>query len=602
MNKIFKKIFSLQLLIFILLLTCSCHKAKIHEHIYVEGKCICGEKDPSYVPHVHEYVNGVCSCGAKDPSYVPHVHEYANGVCDCGAKDPSYVPHVHEYANGVCGCGEKDPNHKHEYIKGYCLCGKKHPDFGNCALDRENEACLDPTTWNWDYNKDNWDGKGMKIEIMVFPVSEYDPGNAKYKGERKQEKQALIAKVEAEYNIDIVYKDYPYNAPWGPERIKWITNGVTKNLDVGDIFLIDASWVYSLKDEAIAELYDLNTKEGIFTEYNYIQNEKYNLMASVNNKVYAYSKDDLIPDFWLHYNQALIDQYNLPDPAKMWNNNEWTWSAFLDLLATAQTAFDNDSSGKKKWAFGGDYFTNAKGFVAARGGELVKDGKVLLDDEVVVEVYEDLQDIEDLYWEPNGSTVSTTNFREGLVLFQTGAMWFYGAAERWPSTLDFGISAVPYPRMDDDPELKNYQIPVGYENMYAVRKIKEDEVGLTSSILFNILDDLANGLKPEVTAVPNFKPIKSLKKYDSYLEARIENQESIKAIMDIVFNHQDLIYLEMIDLLSMLVSQGGCSENGIYLKSYQIIERAKIKPKERLGQLKPIYQLKLNEILGTKEE
>ena len=38
----------------------------------------------------------------------------------------------------------------------------------------------------------------------------------------------------------------------------------------------------------------------------------------------------------------LIDKYNLPDPAKLWNNNEWTWSAFNELLNQAQTAFNND--------------------------------------------------------------------------------------------------------------------------------------------------------------------------------------------------------------------------------------------------------------------
>ena len=326
-------------------------------------------------------------------------------------------------------------------------------------------------------------------------------------------------------------------------------------------------------------------------------------MASINNKVYAYSEDDLIPDYWLHYNQSLIDKYNLPDPAKLWNNNEWTWSAFNELLNQAQTAFDSDSSGEKMWAFGGDYFDAAKGFVAARGGQFIKDGTALLDDEIVVEVYEDLQDIEDLYWEPDGSTVSTVNFRDGVVLFQTGSMWFYGAAERWPATLEFSISAVPYPRSDDDPELKNYQIPIDYQEMYAVRNVKDNETGLTSSILFNILDDLANGLKPEATAVPSFEPAKSIKGYSSYLEARIENKDSIKAIKDVVFNHQDLVYFEMINWISMLTDQGGCfSENGLYPKSHKIIKDGKIKPEELLKQVKPIYQLKLNEVLGTKEE
>ena len=91
------------------------------------------------------------------------------------------------------------------------------------------------------------------------------------------------------------------------------------------------------------------------------------------------------------------------------------------------------------------------------------------------------------------------------------------------SKIDFEISIVPYPRSDDDPELKNYQILIPYQEMYAVRNVKDNETGLTSSILFNILDDISNGLKPEATAVPSFEPVKSMKEYSSYLEARFSS-------------------------------------------------------------------------------
>ena len=68
-----------------------------HVHVFVDGVCECGEKDPNYVPpHVHEFVDGVCECGEKDPNYVPpHVHEFVDGVCECGEKDPNYVPEAH---------------------------------------------------------------------------------------------------------------------------------------------------------------------------------------------------------------------------------------------------------------------------------------------------------------------------------------------------------------------------------------------------------------------------------------------------------------------------------------------------------------------------
>ncbi len=63
-----------------------------HEHVYVDGYCECGEKDPNYVEHVHIFVEGKCTCGEKDPNYVEHTHVFINGVCTCGEKDPDYVP------------------------------------------------------------------------------------------------------------------------------------------------------------------------------------------------------------------------------------------------------------------------------------------------------------------------------------------------------------------------------------------------------------------------------------------------------------------------------------------------------------------------------
>ena len=46
--------------------------------------------------HVHVFVDGICECGEKDPNYVPpHVHEFVDGVCECGEKDPNYVPEAH---------------------------------------------------------------------------------------------------------------------------------------------------------------------------------------------------------------------------------------------------------------------------------------------------------------------------------------------------------------------------------------------------------------------------------------------------------------------------------------------------------------------------
>ena len=48
------------------------------------------------------------------------------------------------------------------------------------------------------------------------------------------------------------------------------------NITIGDILLINSSWVYQLqKNNVIAELYNTNTKTGIFTDFHLVRGTWY---------------------------------------------------------------------------------------------------------------------------------------------------------------------------------------------------------------------------------------------------------------------------------------------------------------------------------------
>jgi hypothetical protein len=477
--------------------------------------------------------------------------------------------HIHKYIDGICTCGEIDPNYQKI----------------NCALDRDAEECLDPNTWGWDYNKNNWDGKGMTIEIAVDKLSLHDPFDENYKGDRKIERQSLITKIESEYNIDIIYR-----------RHTGVYSGIFKEIKNGmsNIFLIDSSYIPGLKNNnLITELYNIDSKSGIFTEYNYVQDEKYNLMSTVNNKVYGYKNGSVYIDHFLYYNQDLINKYDLPDPAKLWNEGKWTWSAFIELLAQAQNIFDTYEGKNSIYAFNGEYFEVAKGLVAARGGQFVENNKVLLDDEIVVGVYEDLREIEQLYWLPRGSTVAMSPFPNEWSLFETGKLDYIDGNSWREIGVDFSISVVPYPRMDEDPELKSYKVPFSNEQMYVIPNCETLENGLTPSILFNILDDINNGLIPEEKTTNS--------NYRDYLEEKIDSKDSVEAIFNISVNHPEAAYFEMIDIISITMGEGShYAINGIYPKSAIIIAREKSIVKDILGELQLIYQKQLDEMLDNK--
>ena len=74
-----------------------------HTHSFTEGKCECGESDPSYTPtpeHTHNFVEGKCECGESDPNHTaPHVHNYESVVTEPTCTDKGYTTYT-------CSCGD----------------------------------------------------------------------------------------------------------------------------------------------------------------------------------------------------------------------------------------------------------------------------------------------------------------------------------------------------------------------------------------------------------------------------------------------------------------------------------------------------------------
>ncbi|MBQ3001518.1 MAG: InlB B-repeat-containing protein, partial [Bacilli bacterium] len=89
----------------------------------------------------------------------------------------------------------------------------------SCAEDRTQEKCLDPNTFDWNYNRFEFDGKGMEIKLYVGIAAENDPFSSGFTGERASERQVVQTNVEDEYNVKIAWTEYPAEAAWGPSRV-----------------------------------------------------------------------------------------------------------------------------------------------------------------------------------------------------------------------------------------------------------------------------------------------------------------------------------------------------------------------------------------------
>ena len=107
MKKILVSLFTLVLLF--TLVSCEC------DHVDEDGNKVCDKcnlvLEEKCTEHKDDNNDNVCdNCGEKLSE--PHNHVFVNGECECGVKDPNYVaPHEHEFVNGECECGEKDPNY-----------------------------------------------------------------------------------------------------------------------------------------------------------------------------------------------------------------------------------------------------------------------------------------------------------------------------------------------------------------------------------------------------------------------------------------------------------------------------------------------------------
>ena len=482
-----------------------------------------------------------------------------------------------------------------------------------CAEDPTQAKCGDPATWDWKFNRFEYNGKGAIIKLLHGAPDEIDPESPTFTGKRKEEKQLQLYDIETAYNIDLVIEKFPDAAAWGPDRVAWI-NGLaqTNTTDKGDIFAISSDWVPSLvegKSIALLETVKMNSstkqydqKGGMFSDLNYTQTQEKIKQYKVGNSVYGYSAGETHADFFLYYNQDLISEYNLEDPATLWNNGQWDWAKFMEFLRTAQTAFGSaEETGM--YAFGGWVNEVARGALAARGGKFVdlEAELVLFNNQTVIQMYEDLRTIkrEGMWASATGDVCP--GFTAGTQLFQPAQLWFLSSTMRFASadpnnpTCDFEISVVPYPTATGDGMAKDeYTIPMGSDSGYAIRNIASAESGLTAEILLNIVDDLTRGLAPEFSA----EDMTDEEAYRLYLKKYITSEQSIEAIMSVENNLSSYGYTDYLDVVSKSLGNGSDWQgDGFYTWGLELLDLEK-DVATILASHQAAYQAKLQELIA----
>ena len=447
----------------------------------------------------------------------------------------------------------------------------------------------------WTFNNLGFVGNGMTFEIKVLPVTTYDPFDPNFSGTNKNQRQEHQTEVEDAYDIIIDYTNWPDDAPWGPERVKYIHKKYLQD-DFGDTYVVNIAswWIPTLvRDGSIAELYDLDSETGIFAGLNnefddnsgYEQDHIINQATSVNNKVYGYLQDVVRPDYFMYYNVDKVKSLGIEDPAELWMKGEWTISNFDEWVKNAQSLLGSD-----EYVLDMGFAESIIAMTGSMGNRITNSNPPLiyLTSKKVTDTIEILQG----YY--NGGYYSTRSvqdvapgFQAGKTLLHSGNLWFMKEPTRFnPAIMNFIIGVVPYPTADGeggipvttkdtsnaisignneyltdsygnyiqtvDMSESSFKVPYTgvTQDCYSVLNIENGKYGMNSEIATHILHDLLRGYNNNNNNSVN--PLTKDEEYRNWLETKFDREIDVEVVMSC----QESTYFEMIELVSMTVADG----------------------------------------------
>lgn len=238
-----------------------------------------------------------------------------------------------------------------------------------------------------------------------------------------------------------------------------------------------------------------------------------------NGKHY-YVPYKLTTNFALNYNKLVLEEYGLEDPMELYQNGEWTWSAFKDLCTKWCDAKDTHI---------GYTGVSAMSFVSTTGTKLidVKDGEIInnLKNENVQRAMEFVEGLAKQNLTGEGYVDPGEAFTDGNLLFLgMEPTWTYSAASEslYKNNIEYEMAFVPFPRDDNSSEYFiaydsfGYMVPSGAKNVKgAVDWIELNRIEQTDE------ENIAEAKNNATDSAPKYYPKCSSCKY-SYVENETE--------------------------------------------------------------------------------
>lgn len=293
--------------------------------------------------------------------------------------------------------------------------------------------------------------QAYKIVLMSdqVQIKEHNPNDPNYTGNDQQARKDAWDYVQTNFNCQLAVEAYPQEANWGPNRQNWLIDQVTKNTVKADFFVLTTDWVKTLVDGGVLlptttyyETYGQNTITNFLKTASTYKSQLYAVPTNNYGSIHV--------DKGLFYNVNLLNSLGLESPAKLFMNDEWSYSDFKDYVLTASEALQEGqtvlSGMPAQFYFG---MVNAAGVPLGDVANLTFN----FDNKYARQVVQMLREIHEAapnIWGTKEWDEKVTSFQDGLSIFQAAEYWFVRDPMRfepeiWGPGSKFGYVPYPYP-------------------------------------------------------------------------------------------------------------------------------------------------------------
>ena len=417
------------------------------------------------------------------------------------------------------------------------------------------------------------DGECVKIPaeevvIMHGAVYEIDPFHENYSGTDQLARQELQTQVESEYNVEIIYKNYPASAAWGPDRVTSIIQASVVGEPLSDIYWITSDWIQELvKGNALADVSPYMNSIGSSIDDAYLD------VGGYQGGVYGFESYKPTMNGGLYYNADLVQNLGVDNPTDLYLDGEWTWSKFEEWSTEVQTFLDGQA--EEMYALGGVLSYYAEYMLSLNGGSLInkQTGRVAFAQAPALETYDFITTLWNKgLFEPNGQyDAGSPLWMSGKVAMHPGDLWFLTADNRW-GTIPFELGFVPYPVADDFDD--EYTSPI---SGVAIMSIASGMTPEREQLVFRVWNALQLWKTEEQTDAD----------FELTLLTKFDKQKYVDAYLEVY----DKVYLDITNAIGI----SAYSENGWVSNINGAIKEGT--SRTAVDRIKPIYEAALEEYL-----